>query len=121
MYFGITTIFIFVQNKRNSFCLLLIPNKVDINWAHCASEDYSVSPLWIVNSLVHGSSSRLCTSFFILQPIEFMHLRKQKKGKKSRSEMPKIFIPQFYLIRIWDFQCGPMWGFNCNQGLILLE
>lgn len=33
-----------------------IPDKVDINGTHCASKNYSISSLWIVNSLINIES-----------------------------------------------------------------
>lgn len=40
----------------------ILPDKVDIDGTHCASKNYPVSPLWIVNSLTH-----------IKGPIRIMH------------------------------------------------
>lgn len=76
-----------------------IPDKVDINGTHCASKNYSVSPLWIVNSLMDIEA----TTSIMHQIHQFQNIKK----------LPSKYMPKTYFLRIRDFQGGSMWGFNC--------
>lgn len=58
---------------------LSIPNKVNIYWAHCASEDYPVSSLGIINSLIgkrefaFRKTNLLITSTNFSYPLKLPH------------------------------------------------
>lgn len=39
------------KQRTTEYQKVIVPDKVNINWSHCASENYSVSSLGIINSL----------------------------------------------------------------------